>query len=165
VTLIGWADAWADGSWVEASWGESAAQGMNLEGWADDAWEQGSMVSAAWGYTETTPEQRARAAGVRRTYVEIDGRLRRIDSYEEAERLLADLHKEEKLEQKDRKELKVLLKKVEKAPDMGGALLAKVELVERRIEARQERIEELTMLIQLGLEALEDEEEELLLLM
>lgn len=139
---------------------------MNLNGWANGAWADGSWVEAAWGTPEPEPVRRA---GVRRRrYVDLKDRLVEVDSYEEAEKLLEALKMEEKAAQQDRKELKVLVKRVERTdPIVKGSLYekleARVERVESRLDNRLARIQELTQLIAIGLMNDEDDEEMLLL--
>ena len=100
-------------------------------------------------------------SGVKRAFVEIKGRLREVEGYAEAERLLRSLKKEEKALEQDRRKLKIHLKTVESAP-VTGVLYRKaqerVQVIEARMDERLEKISELHEAIQKALDEQEDEE-------
>ncbi len=98
-----------------------------------------------------------RSAGSPKSYVEIDGELIRVSGYDEAKRLLSEVHKEEKAQEKDRKKLKLAVKKI--TVDT-RAMPKSVEVIEKRMDDRQERITALYAKIMESL--LEQDEDETL---
>lgn len=137
-----------------------------------DAW--GGSFGGAWGSAfgvtgaEPEPEPVAQAsvpAGVRRSYVEIDGQRLEVSGYAEAERLFRSLKKVEKAQEQDRRKLKIHLKTVDSAP-INGALYKKaverIQVIETRMDSRLEEIANLYAAIQTALD--EEDDEEILLL-
>jgi hypothetical protein len=145
---------------------------MNLNHWADGAWAEGSLVAEPWadaGEPAPTPEvvPTAQPGGVkRRSFLEVNGRVREVSGYAEAETLLRSLKKEEKAQEQDRRKLKIHIKSVESAP-INGRLYAKaqerVKVIEARMDDRLEKIAALLEAIDRAIEQ-QDEEEMLLLL-
>lgn len=108
-----------------------------------------------------------RAGRRRRAFVELDGQRIEVDGYEEAERLLADLRREEKAQEKDRKKVVVLLGKARKPQESIGIYKAqeKVEFIERRMDDRAEKIASLYAMILKNMEdEISNDDEEVLLL-
>lgn len=129
---------------------------------ASFAGEQAIAVAASSGLGR-------RGAGRRRSYyVEIDGQRISVEGYDEAERLLNQLKKEEKKQETQRKTLTILLGKATDSLGIDGALYrktqAKVEVLEQKMDQRQERIESLHALIMKNLEEISEDDEEVLLL-
>jgi hypothetical protein len=106
------------------------------------------------------------SGGVRRSFVHVDGRLRAVSGYQEAEKLLRSLKKEEKLQEQDQRKLKIHIKSVATAP-ITGRLYAKaqerVQVIEARMDDRLEKMAALAEAIERAMDQ-QDEEEILLLL-
>jgi hypothetical protein len=92
---------------------------------------------------------------------------RRYRIIEDPDRLEEELRVEEKKVEKEKKKLKILIKRVE-SPNVEGVLYqqiqAKVEKLEAKIDDRMERISGLMLAIQVGLDEQDDDEEEVLLM-
>lgn len=101
----------------------------------------------------------------RRSFVELDGQLVEVSGYEEAERLLTELKKEEKAQEKARKKLRISLGKVQDSPVGLYAEQKKIEALERQMDDRADRIAQLYILIQNCLEEEDEADEEEVLLM
>jgi hypothetical protein len=92
---------------------------------------------------------------------------RRYRIIEDPDRLEEELRVEEKKVEKEKKKLKILIKRVE-STNVEGVLYqqiqAKVEKLEAKIDDRMERISGLMLAIQVGMDEQDDDEEELLLM-
>jgi hypothetical protein len=135
---------------------------VNLIGWADGAWADGSWVEASWGEGGEEPAP----APVVTPQRAVSGR-RRYRIIEDPDRLEEQLRVEEKKVEKEKKKLKILIKRVE-SPNVEGVLYqqiqAKVEKLEAKIDERMEKIVGLLLAIQVGLDEQDDDEEEVLLM-
>ena len=101
-------------------------------------------------------------SGVRRSFVEIQGKIREVADYAEAEQLLNELRAEEKAQVKDQKRLKIVAKKW--SVDLRSkAVEQQIQTIERRMDDRLEKMASLYAAIAARLEEIEDDEEFLLL--
>lgn len=96
----------------------------------------------------------------------VSGR-RRYRVIEDPERLCEELKSEELAVEKAKKKLKILVQKRDEA-FLAGSLYkpldTQIAKVERQLDKRLKRVEELVMLIQIGMDAISDDDEEVLLL-
>jgi hypothetical protein len=106
-----------------------------------------------------TPSIRVIGRG-RRSFVEIDGQTLEVSGFAEAERLLNRLKKAEKAQEQDRKRVTILLGK-SKGPQNVGLYSAQeqVEVIEKRIDDRAEKIAQLYAMILQNLDHDDDDEE------
>jgi hypothetical protein len=96
----------------------------------------------------------------RRSFVEIDGQTLEVSGFEEAERLLNRIKKAEKAQEQDRKRVTILLGEA-KGPQNVGLYRAQeqVEVIEKRIDDRAEKIAQLYAMILQNLDHDDDDEE------
>jgi predicted nucleic acid-binding Zn-ribbon protein len=130
---------------------------VNLPGWADGAWADGSWVDGSWGTPAAPPVV---VADTTRAH---SGRRYRI--IEDPDKLEEELKQERAEVKKDKKKLKILVRKLERDPIGLYALSTQVQAVETRIDERLEKIAQLAAMLTASLEAeiAEDDEEVLLL--
>lgn len=101
------------------------------------------------------------SAGVRRQFVQIGKRLKEVSSIDEAEKLLALYHAEEKQARKETKRLEILRKKIVVDLRNRPALKVKAEKLEQKIDDRYEFM----AMLQEKINQLMDDEEALFLLL
>jgi hypothetical protein len=174
VNLVGWADgAWADGSWVEASWGEGAEEPHGVESQLSAGIVTPDSTTALTGVEMlsgigTLVASEGDAPVVVETEI-VTGRSgrRRYRIIADPDILEEQLAVEEKKVEKDKKKLKILIKRVD-SPNVEGILYQqiqeKVEKLEAKIDDRMEKIAQLMLAIQVGLDEQDDDEEEVLLM-
>jgi septal ring factor EnvC (AmiA/AmiB activator) len=130
---------------------------VNLPGWADGAWADGSWVDGSWGTPEAPPVVVADT-----TRAHSGRRYRLVEDPDKIEEELKEVRAEVK---KDKKKLKILVKKLERDPVGLYAISAQVQVVEARIDERMAKIALLAELLTAALEKeIEDDDEEVLLL-
>ncbi len=120
-------------------------------------------ISASFAYVQNSRETGVSVpSGVKKQYVEIDGKISRVNSYEEAERLIS---RHKKAKAKDEKKLRILVKKYEVVIPRQKAIVAKeIAEVEQRIDRHWQALAELYEVIDRELSKL-DEEEALMVLL
>jgi hypothetical protein len=94
----------------------------------------------------------------RRSFVEIDGETIEVSGFAEAERLLNRIKKAEKAQEQDRKRVTILLGKAK--PNVGlYRAQEQVEVIEKRIDDRAEKIAQLYAMVVQNLDHDDDDEE------
>jgi hypothetical protein len=99
----------------------------------------------------------------RRSFVEIDGQTLEVSGFAEAESLLNRIKKAEKAQEQDRKRVTILLGKAKGPQNVGLYKAQEVEVIEKRIDDRAEKIAQLYAMILQNLDFDDDDEEVLLL--
>jgi hypothetical protein len=120
---------------------------------------QGTLTASGGDAPVVTPSIRVIGRG-RRSFVEIDGQTLEVSGFAEAERLLNRIKKAEKAQEQDRKRVTILLGKA-KGPQNVGLYKAQeqVEVIEKRIDDRAEKIAQLYAMIVQNLDHDDDDEE------
>jgi hypothetical protein len=95
----------------------------------------------------------------RRSFVEIDGQTLEVSGFAEAERLLNRIKKAEQAQEQDRKRVTILLGKAKGPQNVGLYKAQEVEVIEKRIDDRAEKIAQLYAMILQNLDHDDDDEE------